>query len=106
MINMVTVDKNVGAQYEQVTPGFVIVDNKLYIDAAAASDLTDAVTQLTEWMQHPNSHMSSESRDLISRTLQDRVERELTTVARLLLKGADSLESKMFDDAEGIEEAS
>ena len=106
MIRMVTVDNGVGTQYEQVTPGFVIVNNKLFIDADAASGLTEAVTELTEWLQSPNPHMGDVTRDLISRTLQARVDRELAATARLLLKGADCLESKLLDDAEGAEEAS
>ena len=106
MIHVVTVDKSVGAQYEMATPGFVIVNNKLYIDADAASGLTEAVTEMMEWLQHPNPHMGESTRDLISRTLMARLERELADTARLLLRGADRLESKLFDDAGGAEEAS
>ena len=106
MIRMVTVDNGVGTQYEQVSPGFVIVNNKLYIDAGAVAGLTEAVVELTEWLQHPNPHMGETTRELISRTLKSRLDRELEATARLLLNGADSLESKLFDDAEGVEEAS
>jgi len=106
MIRMVTVDNGVGTQYEQASLGFVIVNNKLYIDADAAAALTEAVVELKEWLQHPNPHMGDTTRDLISRTLKARLERELEATACLLLRGTDSLESKLFDDAEGVEEAS
>jgi hypothetical protein len=106
MIRMVTVDNGVGTQYERVTPGFVIVNNKLYIDADEASGLAEAVTELVEWLKYPNPHMGDATRELISRTLQARLDRELAAAARLLLAGTDALESKMFDEAEGAEEAS
>ena len=106
MIEVVTVDKRVGTPYEIESLGFVIVDNKLYIEASAAADLAHAVNELMDWMQYPNLHMGDAARDLVSRTLQDQVRRELAVVQRSVIKGGDALESKLFDDAEGAEEAS
>jgi hypothetical protein len=38
MIEVVTVDKRVGTPYEIESLGFVIVNNKLYIEAGAAAE--------------------------------------------------------------------
>jgi hypothetical protein len=106
MIEVVTVDKRVGTPYQIESLGFVIVDNKLYIEAGAAADLAHAIRELMDWMQYPNLHMGESARDMVSRTLQDTVRRELDAVERSVTKGGDALESKLFDDAEGLEEAS
>ena len=98
------VDNSVGTPYQERDPGFLIVDNKLYIEAEAAADLTTAIVDLMEWLHFPNANVSAASAQSISRLFQSKVDEALFVVAHKIAKGTEALENKLFDDADGVEE--
>ena len=98
------VDNSVGTPYQERDPGFLIVDNKLYIEAEAAADLTTAIVDLMEWLHFPNVNVSAASAQSISRLFQSKVDEALFVVAHKIAKGTEALENKLFDDADGVEE--
>ena len=98
------VENSVGTPYQERDPGFLIVDNKLYIEAEAAADLTTAIVDLMEWLHFPNANVSAASAQSISRLFQSKVDEALFVVAHKIAKGTEALENKLFDDADGVEE--
>ena len=98
------VDNSVGTPYQERDPGFLIVDNKLYIEAEAAADLTTAIVDLLDWLHFPNVHVSATSTQSVSRLLQSKVDEALFVMAHKIARGTQALENKLFDDADGVEE--
>jgi hypothetical protein len=98
------VDNCVGTPYQKRDPGFQIVDNKLYIEAEAAADLTTAIVDLLDWLHFPNVNLSATSTQSVSRLLQSKVDEALFAVAHKIAKGTEALENKLFDDEDGAEE--
>jgi hypothetical protein len=98
------VDNSVGTPYQERDPGFLIVDNKLYIEAEAAADLTTAVVDLMDWLHFPNVNVSAASAQSISRLFQSKVDEALFVVAHKIAKGTEALQNKLVDDADGDEE--
>jgi len=98
------VDNSVGTPYQERDPGFLIVDNKLYIEAEAAADLTTAIVDLLDWLHFPNVHVSATSTQSVSRLLQSKVDEALFVMAHKIAKGTQALENKLLDDADGVEE--
>ena len=103
-VAVMPVDNSVGTPYQERDPGFLIVDNKLYIEAEAAADLTTAIVDLLDWLHFPNVHVSATSTQSVSRLLQSKVDEALFVMAHKIARGTQALENKLFDDADGVEE--